>query len=174
MNRLVRWGLAVLAAAGLAIDAYVHLHVAHRYMPITTGTVNQGVLFQIEGALAIAAALWLVLRPNWLSALAGFLVAAGGATALLVYGFVNVGKIGPIPNMYDPEQYWSWDQKFSLGGELGAAVAAAALVAVTLHARRAAAGRAAGAPSAGPVAGPGVGPGAGPAVPGNRVTYPFR
>jgi hypothetical protein len=137
MNRFARWGLAGVAAAGLAIDAYVHLHIAHRYMPITTGTVNQGVLFQIEGALAIAAALWLLVRPGWLSAAAGFLVAAGGATAVLVYGFVNVGKIGPIPNMYDPEQYWSWDQKFSLAGELGAAVVCAALFAVSVRGRRA-------------------------------------
>ena len=136
MNRFVRWGLAVVAAAGLAIDAYVHLHIAHRYMPITTGTVNQGVLFQIEGGLAIAAAIWLLIRPTWLSAAVGFLVAAGGAAALLVYGFVNVGKIGPIPNMYDPAKYWSWDQKFSLGAEIGAAVVAAALLTLTVAQRR--------------------------------------
>src|SRR5690348_16403622 len=118
-----RWGLAAIAAAGLAIDAYVHLHIAHRYMPVTTDTVNQGVLFQVEGGLAIAAALWVLIRPDRLSAAFAFLVAAGGATALLVYGLVSVGKIGPLPAMDDPVKYWTWDQKFSLAGELGATVA---------------------------------------------------
>ena len=132
MNAFTRWALAAVAAAGLAIDAYVHLHIAHRYLPITTGTVNEGVLFRIEGALAVAAALWVLVRPAWLSAAFALLVAAGGATAVLVYGLVDVGKIGPLPNMYDPVRYWTWDQKFSLAGELAATLAALALLAGTV------------------------------------------
>jgi hypothetical protein len=32
-------------------------------------------------------------------------VSAGGFAAVLVYQYVDVGAIGPLPNMYDPGQY---------------------------------------------------------------------
>ena len=36
------------------------------------------------------------------TALIAFLVSAGGFAAVLVYQYVNVGAIGPLPKMYDP------------------------------------------------------------------------
>ena len=37
--------------------------------------------------------------------MAGFLVAAAGTAAVVVYRFVDIGPFGPVPDMYDP--YWA-------------------------------------------------------------------
>jgi hypothetical protein len=37
--------------------------------------------------------------------LIAFLVRAGGFAAVLLYQYVNVGALGPLPNMYDPVHY---------------------------------------------------------------------
>ena len=135
MNAVARWGLAVVAAAGLGIDAYTHLHLAHNYMYNTTGTVNEQVLFQIEGAAAIVAGVWILLRPGLLSSAFALAVTGGGAFALLLYRYDNVGKLGPIPNMYEP--VWFTEKEWALAGELVALAAAAALLTHSLVARRA-------------------------------------
>jgi hypothetical protein len=135
MNALTRWALAVVAAAGLGIDAFTHLDLAHLYQANTTGTVNEGVLFQIEAALAIVAGIWILLRPGVLSAGFTLLVAGGGAFVLLLYRYVNVGKIGPIPNMWDPG--WFPEKKWSLVGELIAVVASLVLLVLALASHRA-------------------------------------
>ena len=134
MNAVARWGLIVVALVGLGIDAYTHLDLAHLYMGNTTGTVNEGVLFQIEAGLAIAAGVWLLLRPGVLSIIATVLITAGGAAALVVYRYYDIGKIGPIPNMHEP--IWFTEKKWSLAGELIALVAALVLLAITALNRR--------------------------------------
>lgn len=93
--------LAVLAAVGLGIDAYVHLHLAPNYDPIGD-TITQGALFRIEAVGAILVGLALLFVENrlvWLSALA---VGIGGVVAVLLYRYVNVPAIGPVPSMYEP------------------------------------------------------------------------
>lgn len=93
--------LRVLTAAGLAIDAYVHADLASTYDPVRH-TVSQGDLFRIEAAVAALAALLILLsahRAVWAFA---FLVAASGLGALLLYRYVDVGTLGPLPNMYEP------------------------------------------------------------------------
>ena len=134
MNAVARWGLIVVALVGLGIDAYTHLDLAHLYMGNTTGTVNEGVLFQIEAGLAIAAGVWLLLRPGVLSIIATVLITAGGAAALVVYRYYDIGKIGPIPNMHEP--IWFTEKKWSLAGELIALVAVLVLLAITVLNRR--------------------------------------
>jgi multisubunit Na+/H+ antiporter MnhC subunit len=134
MNALVRWGLILIAVLGLGIDAYTHLDLAKLYSGNTTGTVNEGVLFQIEASLAIVAGLWLLVRPGILSVVFTLLITGGGAAALLVYRYVNVGKIGPIPNMWEP--IWTTEKQWSLAGELIAFVAALVLLANAVAKRR--------------------------------------
>jgi hypothetical protein len=135
MNALTRWPLVAAAAAGLGIDAFTHLDLAHLYQANTTGTVNEGVLFQIEAVLAIVAGLWILMRPGVLSAGFTLLVAGGGAFVLVLYRYVNVGKIGPIPNMYDPG--WFTEKKWSLAGELIAVGASLVLLVLALVSHRA-------------------------------------
>lgn len=99
------WLLRLFTAACLAVDAYVHADLAPTYDSVTR-TISQGDLFRIEAAAAALAALLLVLlgtRPLvWGYAL---LVAAAGAAAVLLYRYVDVGALGPLPNMYEPVWY---------------------------------------------------------------------
>jgi hypothetical protein len=136
VNAAVRWGLAVVAAAGLAVDAWTHFDVADLYDFNRTSTVNEGVLFRVEASLAIVAAVWILIRPGLLSALFTVLLAGGGAALLVVYRYVDVGTLGPLPNMHEP--IWYREKTVSLIGELVATGAALVLLAVLLvSARRA-------------------------------------
>jgi predicted signal transduction protein with EAL and GGDEF domain len=87
--------------------------------------VSQGELFRLEATLAlIAMLLVLATRRRFASALA-FLIAAGGLGALLLYGYVDVGGFGPVPDMYDP--VWYTQKTITAVAEAIAAVGALAL-----------------------------------------------
>ena len=122
----VRTVLTLVVAAGLAIDAYVHLDLASTYDVVKTSTLSQGDLFRVEAALAIVAGVALLVRPRRYTAWFAFLVSAGGVAAVLVYRWVDVGKVGPLPNMYEP--YWYGEKTLSLVAEAIAAAAAAVLL----------------------------------------------
>jgi hypothetical protein len=97
--------LTLTTAAGLGVDAYVHWHLAGNFDTVI-GTASphfsQGELFRLEATLAlIAMVLVLATRRRFAAALA-FLIAAGGLGALLLYGYVDMGGFGPVPDMYDP------------------------------------------------------------------------
>ena len=118
--------LRLLAAAGLAVDAYVHTDLAGGFD--TGGTLSETRLFLIQASLAALAALGIVVRGRRLEAAFGFLIAAAALGAVLLYRYVNVGKLGPLPNMYDPA--WYTEKTVSLIAEAVAVVACAALLAV--------------------------------------------
>ncbi|MEP7022078.1 MAG: hypothetical protein ABI808_15650, partial [Pseudonocardiales bacterium] len=105
MNVIARWGLVVVIVVGLGIDAYTHLDLADIYTGVKTGTLSQATLFRIEAVAAILAAVAVVMRTNRLTAALVALVTGGGAFALLLYRFVDVGKLGPLPDMYEPFWY---------------------------------------------------------------------
>ncbi|MFI6564049.1 hypothetical protein [Streptomyces sp. NPDC050534] len=118
------WVLRLLTAAGLAVDAYVHADLAATYDPVTK-TISQGDLFRIEAGAAALAALLVVIfgtRPLvWVYAL---LVAAAGLAAVLLYRYVDVGSVGPLPNMYEPT--WYPEKTASAVAEAAAMLTAAA------------------------------------------------
>lgn len=95
------WALRLLTAAALAIDAYIHAGLAPTYDAIGNH-ITQGTLFRIEaGVSAFAALLILVtaIRPAWALCV---LVLVGALAALMVYRYIDVGTLGPLPNMYEP------------------------------------------------------------------------
>jgi hypothetical protein len=93
--------LRLITAAGLAVDAYVHADLAPAYDGIQA-SISQGTLFRVEaGAASLAALLVLVLGGRTWFALAA-LVAASALGAILLYRYVDVGQLGPLPNMYEP------------------------------------------------------------------------
>jgi hypothetical protein len=127
----VRLGLALVTAAGLAIQAYVHFDLASEYDVIRSSTLSQGDLFRAEATVAVIAAVAVLLRPRRYTAALAFVVAAAGLAAVLVYTYVNIGAFGPFPNMYDP--IWYPEKTLSVWAEGIAALAALALFAM-LHA----------------------------------------
>ncbi|MEV2212371.1 hypothetical protein AB0H86_13090 [Streptomyces sp. NPDC050997] len=99
------WLLRLLTAAGLAVDAYVHADLAATYDQVNR-TIGQGDLFRVEaGAAALAALLLVVLGTRPLVWAYALLVAAAGLGAVLLYRYVDVGTLGPLPDMYDPLWY---------------------------------------------------------------------
>ncbi|WP_051764667.1 hypothetical protein [Streptomyces sp. NRRL F-5135] len=102
--RLLRGAARLLAAAGLAGDAYVHAQLADRYDAVSA-SVSQGTLFRIEAALAALAALTVLLWHRPLGDLFAWAVATGGLALLLVYRYADLGAAGPFPDMYEPVWY---------------------------------------------------------------------
>jgi hypothetical protein len=125
--RILRKALIVVVVAGLGVDAYVHLHLASTFDPIR-GTISQGQLFRVEGYAAILAAAYLLIRPGRPSAAVAALVAGGGLAAVVLYAVVDVGPLGPLPNMYDPT--WPALKTWSAVAEAAAALAAVVLLIV--------------------------------------------
>ena len=94
----------VVAAAGLGYDAYAHLDLAGNF-DANTAVISQGTLFRVEAGLAILAALG-VLLTRWRAAVIfGVLVAGSALGAVLLYRYVDVGVLGPLPDMYEPAWY---------------------------------------------------------------------
>jgi hypothetical protein len=133
MNTAIRWSLTFVAVVGLAIDAYTHFDLAPQFVFNRTSTISEGTLFRIEGALAIAVAVLLVVWSRWWTTLVALAVAGGGLALLLIYRYVDVGQIGPIPNMYEP--IWFAEKEWSVIGEAIAVVALLGLLGFQLWGR---------------------------------------
>jgi hypothetical protein len=97
---IVSWTLRVGTAAALGVDAVVHWQNAPAYDAVGT-TITQGTLFRAETAVAVAAGLLVLLRPKSSSWVAALLVAASALGAVLLYRYVDVGVLGPLPDMYE-------------------------------------------------------------------------
>ena len=96
---MVRVTLRVLAAAALGVSAYVHLHLAntHAY----PGTISGTDLFRVQGVTAAVVAAVLLVTGNRWAWVAAALVGLASFGAVMLYRYVDVGAIGPLPNMYD-------------------------------------------------------------------------
>jgi plastocyanin len=121
----------LLVAAGLAVDAYVHADLAPAYDGIRA-SISQGDLFRIEAGLAAAAALIVLVVGRRTGFGLAFAVAASALGPLLLYRYVDVGRLGPLPNMYEP----SWFAEKTIAAVAEAAAAAAALTGLLYGLRR--------------------------------------
>jgi hypothetical protein len=91
----------VLTAVGLLYDAKVHLHLAGDYDAVGSA-ITQGWLFRVEAVVAIVVALAVLVSDHRLVWAAAGLTGLAGVVAVLLYRYVDVGAVGPIPNMYEP------------------------------------------------------------------------
>jgi hypothetical protein len=131
---LVR-GLAVATAALLAVDAYVHLRDAGLYDGLTTSPLNEGTLFRGQAIAAIVVGIALLIQPRPVVWVVAAVVAAGAAAAVLLYTYVDVGALGPLPDLYEPT--WALPGKSASAlAETMATVLALAGLAVALRTRR--------------------------------------
>ncbi|WP_267545870.1 hypothetical protein [Arthrobacter sp. H14-L1] len=94
--------LRILVAAALAVDALVHIRLAPGYQLAAPDGIGEGNLFYLESAAAIVAALYVLIRGSRPAFGLALLVLAAGLAAVLLYHYVDVPAIGPIPAMYDP------------------------------------------------------------------------
>ncbi len=91
----------LLVVAGLAADAIAHFDLASTYAE-AGAVINEGVLFTAEAVVAPLAALVVAIYANRASYLAAFAVGASALVALIVSRYVDLGAIGPFPDLYDP------------------------------------------------------------------------
>ena len=119
---MTSWALRVGIAAALGIDAAVHWRNASAYDAVMA-TLTQGQLFRVEAGLAIAIGLLVLLWPRRGSWVAAFGV--GALAAVLLYRYVDLGPLGPLPDMY--ENTWQMPGKLLSAYAEGAAVVLAGL-----------------------------------------------
>lgn len=105
---------------GLAVDAFIHLRLAPVMDLAAPGGIGGGNLFRIQGVAAGVVALLVLVTGRWWAYAIAFLLALSALGPVLLYHFVNVPAIGPIPSMYDPT--WSPEKVISIVGEALAAV----------------------------------------------------
>lgn len=133
-RRSVRFALMGAVVVGLAVDAYVHFDLAMNYDQNKTGTLSQGELFRFEAVIAILAALAILIRPSRLVAALVALVAGSALVVLLLYRYVDIAAIGPIPSMYEP--IWFAKKSWSGVGEAVALLGSLGLLAMPARSRQ--------------------------------------
>ena len=95
------WIIRAVTAAGLAVDAYVHFDLAALYAE-AGGAINESVLFRVEAAAALLAAVAVIATGRRVCYLAGLAVGGTALAAMLVSRYVDLGQLGPFPDLYDP------------------------------------------------------------------------
>jgi hypothetical protein len=121
---IVSWTLRIATATALGIDAVVHWQNASAYDAVAA-TVSQGELFRAEAAVAVVVGLLVLVRPRPSSWLAALLGAASALGAVLLYRYVDLGALGPLPDLY--ENTWQVPGKLLSAYAEGAAVVLAGL-----------------------------------------------
>lgn len=116
------WGLAGVTAAGLVIDAVVHFRLASDYQLAFPDGIGGGTIFRIQAAAALLAAVYVLVRRSRPSFAVTFLVAVSALGAVLLYRYVDVPQLGPIPAMYEP--IWFFEKSLSAVAEGIAALTA--------------------------------------------------
>ena len=94
--------LAVATAVLLGIDAYVHFHDAHFYDFASTSSISEGNLFRAQAIAAVVVGIALLVRPHPVVWAVAVLVTASAVGAVLLYTYVDVGALGPLPDLYEP------------------------------------------------------------------------
>lgn len=128
------WILRGVVIIALAIDAVVHLRLASDYQLGQAAGIGTGNMFRIAGAAAVLAAVYLLVRGSRAAFAVAFVVAGGALFAVLLYRYVDVPQIGPIPSMYEP--VWFFEKTLSAVAEAVGTVAAALGFVLTGKGRR--------------------------------------
>jgi hypothetical protein len=128
LRLILSWLLRLFTCAALAVDAYVHADLAHRYDPNRLAILSQGDLFRIEAGVSGLAAFALLLTARHVVWMFAFAVAASALGAILVYRYTDIGSLGPFPDMYEP----LWYPEKTLAASFEAAATVAGLVGFAL------------------------------------------
>ena len=114
--------LRLLVAAALVIDAVVHFDLASGYQLGASGGIGEGNLFRIEAVAAVLVGLYVLVRGSRPAYAAAVVVAGSAFIAVLLYRYVDIPALGPIPAMYEP--VWFFEKSLSAVAEgLGAVLA---------------------------------------------------
>lgn len=122
MSSALSWTLRLLVAAGLAVDAVIHLRLASTYQLAYPEGIGGGNLFRVESVVAIIAAIFVLVAGSRAAYVVAFLVAFSAFVAVVLTTYVEVPPLGPLPGMYEP--IWFFEKGLSAVAEGIAALAA--------------------------------------------------
>ncbi len=94
--------LRVLIAAGLVASASIHFQLAASYQQAAPGGIGQGNLFRIHAAVSLLTAVYILIKGSPPAFLMAALVTLSAFAAAILYRYVPLPEIGPIPSMYEP------------------------------------------------------------------------
>ncbi|POH56778.1 hypothetical protein [Arthrobacter glacialis] len=99
------WVLRVGVAAGLVVSAVIHVQLAPGYQQGAPGGLGQGTLFLIQAGAAVLASVFVLVTGSRTAFAAAAVVALSSLVAVILYRYVQVPAIGPLPSMYEPVWY---------------------------------------------------------------------
>ena len=99
------WVLRAGVAAGLVVSAVVHVQLAPGYQQAAPGGIGQGSLFLIQAGAAALAAVFVLLNGSRTAFAAAAVGALSSLAAVILYRYVQVPALGPLPSMYEPVWY---------------------------------------------------------------------
>ena len=126
------WLVRLVSVAGLGVDAVIHADLASGRPP--GGTISQGDLFCLEAVVAVLAAVVVLLTGARVAYAFAVLVAATALGAVVLYRYLDVGALGPLPDLYEP--FWSASKLATAVAEAVALTAAAIGTVLPLRRRR--------------------------------------
>ncbi len=94
--------LRVVTAAGLVVDSVIHLYLASGYQEAAPGGFGEGNLFRTQAVAALIVAVLVLARGSRATYLASAVVAAAALAAVLLYRYLDLPPLGPLPSMYEP------------------------------------------------------------------------
>ncbi|MCO4265256.1 hypothetical protein NG697_20485 [Pseudarthrobacter sp. MDT3-26] len=97
--------LRVGVAAGLVVSAVIHVQLAPGYQQAAPGGIGQGTLFLVQAGAAVLAAMFVMVKGSRTAFAAAAVVALSSLAAVILYRYVQVPAIGPLPSMYEPVWY---------------------------------------------------------------------
>ncbi|MCO4265224.1 hypothetical protein NG697_20320 [Pseudarthrobacter sp. MDT3-26] len=99
------WVLRVGVAAALVVSAVIHVQLAPGYQQAAPGGIGQGTLFLVQAGAAVLAAVFVLVTGSRAAFAAAAAVGLSSLAAVILYRYVQVPAIGPMPSMYEPVWY---------------------------------------------------------------------
>ena len=115
--------LRVGVVAALVVDAVVHWRLATGYGVAFPAGIGGDAVFRLEAVAAVLVGVGVAFTGSRVAWASAFLVLTSAAVAVVLYRYVPVPQLGPIPSMYEP--IWFLEKTVSAVAEgLGALLAA--------------------------------------------------
>ena len=93
-----------MVSVGLGYDACVHLDLA-AYFDANRALIRQGMLFRVKAVAAVLVALLVLVSRYRAVALFAVVIAGSALGVVLLYRYVDLRSLGPLPDMYGPSWY---------------------------------------------------------------------
>ena len=118
--------LRLSVAGALAVDAVVHWRLAQGYGVAFPGGIGGDAVFRVQAVVALLAGIFVLYNGSRVAWGTALLVLASAFIAVVLYRYVDVPQLGPIPSMYEP--IWYDEKAMSAAVEGAGAVLSAARV----------------------------------------------